>query len=170
MKPFYSKLSALFSLLFLWAGLSSWAPAVSPDKYCNNRYGFCIEYPGDLFTKKFISENNDGVVLTSTDGNAQVRASGYYNVMDWGVEDEYNDFKEVVRASNKTRIQEVSVTFEGDQFECTLLVGEKVHYQKTVQKGDHFITLSIVTNVKGKENPAHAIENLKEVVRLEVDS
>lgn len=146
------------------------AQPLSVDKYCNSRYHFCVEYPAELFTQKDLSENNDGIVLTSAEGDVQVRAYGYYNVMDWPIQDEYEDFLTVVKSSSDEPVEDVTTTFSGDSFECTMKVGKTIHYERTMLIGENFINLTIVTNRRGLNDPSHALEVLKDLVRISTNT
>ena len=120
------------------------------EKYCNSRYGFCVEYPDVLLTQRHVSENNDGVALLSTDGNFQLRVYGYFNVMGWTVNDEYVDFLEVVQSNNPdAEVKELEKKFKEDEFEVLLLVGKKLHYERTVLRGNTFISMTLEVNRKG---------------------
>lgn len=45
---------------------------VTADKYCNEKYGFCISYPNGAFVLKQEDSNNEGAVLVSPDGLARL--------------------------------------------------------------------------------------------------
>lgn len=138
----------LCSALLLKADNPPLSPAV--EKYCNSSYGFCVEYPDALLNQKYVSENNDGVALLSSDGNFQLRAYGYFNVMGWSVNEEYQDFLEVVRSNNNnTTIKELERNFSEDHFEVLLLVGTRLHYEKTVLNGNRFISMTLEVNRRG---------------------
>lgn len=130
------------------------SPLPALERICNSRFGFCIEYPGALLTQKHISENNDGVALLSADGDIQLRVYGYFNVMGWSVNEEYQDFMEVTR-SNNGAVKELEVNFKDDQFDALLQVGERLHYERTVLKGNHFISMTLEVNRRG----AHSFED-----------
>jgi hypothetical protein len=154
----------LFSL-FSFSGIL----AQETGKYCNGRYNYCLEYPEALFPKKDISENNDGLVLTSADGDIQVRVFGYFNVMDWPIQDEYEDFLEVVKSSLKVPIDDVSTVFSGDEFESVITAGDKIHYERTILKDNNFISLTIATNRRGMDDITHSLDSLKQQVSLLVE-
>ncbi|MBK6620899.1 MAG: hypothetical protein IPH04_03440 [Saprospirales bacterium] len=145
---------SVFSTVALMAGFLVQAgdPPASPsvERYCNARYGFCLDYPGAVLNQKHVSENNDGVAVLSADGNYQLRVYGYFNVMGWSVSEEYQDFLEVIRSNNNgAPIKELEKNFTEDQFEVLLQVGKMLHYEKTILKGNHFISLTLEANRRG---------------------
>ena len=120
------------------------------DKYCNSRFGFCVDYSPVLLPQKHVSENNDGLALISSDGNSQVRASGYFNVMGWSVAEEYNDLLQVMRSAHPgVQIKELEKKIDVDQFEVILEVGRMIHYERTILKGQHFISYTAEVNRRG---------------------
>jgi hypothetical protein len=170
----------LFAIVFslLWMGSfygTLHSQTNNLEEYCNNRYGFCIEYPGSTFTSKHMSANNDGVALISADGNYQLRVSGYFNVMDWPVEDEYTDFLDVVKSnSHGLPVEEVWSDFSENRFEVILKIGPKLHYEMTVLQGNHFISLSLEVNRKGQslsdEDARLMLDKLRETIKLNIQS
>jgi len=161
---------SLFGALVCIAAFSAIAgaspsPAVQ-EKYCNSRYGFCIEYPGILLNQKHVSENNDGVAVLSSDGNFQLRVYGYFNVMGWTVSEEYQDFLEVMRSNNNGEtIKELEKNFTEDQFEVLLLIGgRKLHYEKTVLKGNYFVSLTVEANRRGNLTFEETQVQLKQIL------
>ena len=58
-------------------------------KYCNARYGFCVEYPVN-FGMEPASYNNDGRVFYDNEGYS-MRAYGSYNALDHSLETEMRE-------------------------------------------------------------------------------
>ena len=132
----------------LWVSAENVPPTL--EQYCNARYGFCLEYPGAKLTQKHLSENNDGIAVLSSDGNFQLRVYGYFNVMGWSVNEEYVDFVEVIKSNNAgDEVKELEKTFSDGQFEVLLQVGKKLHFERTVLHGNHFISLTLEVNRRG---------------------
>ena len=158
-----------FSLLTSLVFMSAWVAQAnngSPvlEKYCNSRYGFCVEYPESLLTQKHISANNDGLAVLSADGNYQLRVYGYFNVMGWGVNEEYVDFLEVTQSNTQAEVKELEKNFSEDQFEVLLMVGKKLHYERTILKGNHFVSLSLEVNRKGNMSLEESKGQLKQIL------
>ena len=51
-------------------------------KYVNERYGYSIDYPSNIFVKCRKSDSGDGVWLESKDGKLKLTLSGGYNVLE----------------------------------------------------------------------------------------
>jgi len=58
-------------------------------KYCNDRYGFCVEYPVN-FGMKPAPTNNDGRVFYDTEGYS-MRVYGSYNALDHSIKAEMKE-------------------------------------------------------------------------------
>lgn len=136
------------------------------EKYCNSRYDFCLEYPDAVLNQKHVAENNDGIAVLSADENFQLRVYGYFNVMGWSVSEEYQDFLEVMRSNNDGEvIKELEKSFTENQFEVLFLVGgRKLHYEKTVLKGNHFISFTLEANRRGNLSFEDAQVQLKRLL------
>lgn len=162
--------------------LTAFLPAVAgllpqgdtSKEYCNVRYDFCLEYPDYIFTKSDVSPNGDGIILTSKDENTQLRASGYYNVMELPVTSEYEDFLEVIKLDNEgMTIRELEKRFSDNEFECLIEAGNQLYYQKTELYGHDFVSLSLIINQKNyweKAENRQVFEELKDLIRLNVGS
>lgn len=140
-------------------------PPAAGEKYCNTRFSFCVEYPATALTQKHISENNDGVALMSADGDVQLRVYGYFNVMGWSVTEEYKDFLEVTRSNNGGEVKELESGFRDNQFDVLLQVGKKLHYERTILKGNHFVSMTLEVNRRG----TRSIEDSRVQVRQLLD-
>ena len=156
-------------IVFLGAALllaSTWSYRDSAaEKYCNSRFGFCLDYSPGLLPQKHISENNDGVALLSADGNAQVRASGYFNVMGWSVAEEYHDLLEVLESNHPgEEVKELEKKIGVDDFEVLLQVGRTLHYERTYLKGQHFVSMTAEVNRRGGLAPEDARIQLKRLL------
>ena len=58
-------------------------PAENPAAtYANVRYGYTIEYPGDLLVPGGEADNGDGLVFSARSGNAKVAVWGRFNAAD----------------------------------------------------------------------------------------
>lgn len=75
------------SILSLWLIVLS-LYAVAGTRYCNSRYGFCVNYPSN-FGSEPAPDNNDGQVFFDRDG-FRMTASGSNNVTDETVKSDMN--------------------------------------------------------------------------------
>jgi len=74
---------------------------ISYNTYCNARFGFCVEYPGDLLYPQPESDNGDGRIFKNKQGDEILRASGIYNLGPDGehipIEDVYTETLDMFR-------------------------------------------------------------------------
>ncbi len=124
-RPGTTLLSLVFALFLFHA-----VPSAGSDgytKYCNPRYGFCVEYPASL-TKDPPPANNDGISLRNRD-EFTMSASGINNVL--------GDDLESLMASESENMGQVTYKSKGrDWFVLSGFDGTKVRYVKTwVGKG-----------------------------------
>ncbi|MEN6438660.1 MAG: hypothetical protein ABFD97_08755 [Syntrophobacter sp.] len=110
--------------------LSHAVPSAGSDgytKYCNPRFGFCVEYPASL-TKDPPPANNDGISLRDRDAFT-MSASGINNVLD--------DTVESLMSAGIENMDRVTYKSKGrDWFVLSGFDGTKVRYEKTwVGKG-----------------------------------
>ena len=165
------KTAAIFLTLFLGLGITLQAntPPTALGKYCNVRFGFCVEYPDELFTKKDVSENNDGVVLTSADSDVQVRISGYFNVMGSSIQEEYATFLKMKKETYGS-VKDVSVQFSGNEFEASMRIGKQKHFARMILVNGNFILLNIETNRRGADDATHTIDVIRDKLIFTYDS
>ena len=140
-----------------------------PERYCNTRYNFCLTYPGDIFVESEQSPNDDGILLKSADRDVEMRVTGYYNVMGWSLEDEYDSLLETIMDEGKTTIRELKAKSAGNEMTAMLEMGILDSYVQIIQKGEHFVSLLIVTNRQNANNPKHSIDSLLSKITIEVD-
>lgn len=138
-------------------------PPPAGERYCNTRFSFCIEYPGTTLTQKHISENNDGMAVMSADGDIQLRVYGYFNVMGWSVTEEYKDFLEVTR-SNNGEVKELESNLRDNQFDVLLQAGKRLHYERTVLKGNHFVSMTLEVNRRGARSMEDSRVQVKQLL------
>lgn len=72
----------------------------TPDlkEYCNERFGFCVTYPGGYFSERIYADNGDGLTLFAAERTIEVDITGAYNVMNWSVQDIVDDYFEIIQA------------------------------------------------------------------------
>lgn len=97
---------------------------VSYKQYTNDRYWFSIEYPSTFITK-LLPDNNDGIILSASDGNTELTVSGINNILNETPTSIYNDLlKEHRNASYKKHADNWMVV--------SWLEGDKIVYEKRV--------------------------------------
>jgi hypothetical protein len=165
---------SIMLLLPLAIGFSSYDDTKMPAKavadkptstYCNARYDFCIKYPGALLTEKTVSDNADGVRLTSSDGRICAEASGAYNVANWSLTDIYDFTFQDITADHPDEVRYISYNIGKTSYEATFQYGNEIHYYQTkLHHNNSFVTMMISVPV-GMES---LLDNLKEEVVLEI--
>jgi len=113
--------------------------------YANARFKYSISYPADLLIPQGESENSDGQVFREKNGSAEMRVYGGYNALN---ETLRGRFDELTRKWGKGVTYKV---LRQDWFVVSALVNGKIHYQKTILRGDTFKTFEIeYDTVRGK--------------------
>ncbi|MEM1219633.1 MAG: hypothetical protein AAGH79_11995 [Bacteroidota bacterium] len=174
--PFFTSASLLVVCLLATFGHSQ---AQNPGaiykevtKYCNTRYGFCLEYPTNIFTQKDISINNDGVVLRSTGNDLRLKVFGSFNVLANTAADEYADLMGALRSENPEAITEISKEVADNHLTAFLQAGRKIFYVETLTVGDNVIGLSLEVNRRRAMDQKQAeieMETLYKSIRFTVD-
>lgn len=82
----------VFAMTFLASALSPkltnlFFPKSGTERYCNERFEFCVEYPNGIFTETLYSDNGDGVILTTKNDQLQMTISGMHNPEDRSTEE-----------------------------------------------------------------------------------
>lgn len=106
--------------------------------YTNARFKYSIVYPADLLIPQGESENGDGQVFKEKGSSSvEMRVYGGYNVLNQTLRSRYEEL---------TRKWSNGVTYKvlrKDWFVVSALVNGKIHYQKTILRGDTFKTFEI---------------------------
>lgn len=125
------------SLLFSFTETSDMP---EPGNYCNARFEFCVNYPQDLFVSKDVSDNGDGIVLTSSNKEVKLTISGVQNVLNEDLEGIYEDLKYSISFSEGGIENEIIET--GEKFFLTsFTANEKNFFVKAIEHQDDFIVL-----------------------------
>jgi hypothetical protein len=106
--------------------------------YTNTRFKYSIDYPDDLLIPQGEAENGDGQVFKEKGGSSvEMRVYGGYNVLNETLRSRYAD---LVRKWNSGLTYKV---LRRDWFVVSAMVNGKIHYQKTILRGDVFKTFEI---------------------------
>ena len=104
--------------------------------YANARFKYSISYPADLLIPQGESENGDGQVFREKPGSVEMRVYGGYNVSNETLRSRY---AELIRKWNNVTYKVI----RRDWFVVSAMVNGKIHYQKTILRGDIFKTFEI---------------------------
>jgi len=106
--------------------------------YSNARFKYSISYPADLLAPQGESENGDGQVFREkSNSSVEMRVYGGHNALNESLRSRYDV---VVRQWNKGVTYKV---IRRDWFVVSAMVNGKIHYQKTILRGDIFKTFEI---------------------------
>jgi hypothetical protein len=155
------------ALLFLLMPLFLTAQDSSFERYCNNRYSFCINYPPQVFTEMHLASNGDGIILSNKKEDIIVRANGNYNVMEWSVEDELRSFLEVMDRRSAGSVKEVRRKIQSNSFEILLESNGVYLYKRVILSQNHFVSFSIELNRLGITS-SYTLEQLLQMVSLDL--
>ena len=133
------------------------AVLIADSEYCNARYFFCVEYPDTLLPNKTISDNGDGIILSSDDNEVVVTIAGSRSVLNRRTPDLYADFV----ADRITKDEDSRVIYEivdRKYYEVSFIDGAYHYYQKLFHQGNKYVIYQIVTPV-GKDHKIDKIRN-----------
>jgi hypothetical protein len=137
-------MSKLICLIVLYAVViaSQTAFAVPPQNdyktYTNARFKYSISYPADLLVPQGEADNGDGQVFKEKgQSSVEMRVYGGYNALNETLRSKY---EKLVRAWGSGVSYKV---LRKDWFVVSGMVSGKIHYQKTMLRGDTFKTFEI---------------------------
>jgi hypothetical protein len=112
-------------------------PQNSYKTYANARFKYSISYPADLLIPQGEAENGDGQIFKEKGGSSvEMRVYGGYNVSNETLRSRYD---ELIRNWNNVTYK----VLRRDWFVVSAMVNGKIHYQKTILRGDVFKTFEI---------------------------
>lgn len=115
---------------------------LTSNMYCNPRFNFCFRYPSDFFTKKNISDNDDGIFLNSPEEGVQITAYAY-NAIDENIEDTWENTIEIIQKKSDTAEASVSMIANEDIIQVEYLNNGYFVYTYTQLHNDKWITIEI---------------------------
>lgn len=135
-------LKIAFSFFFFVLGIGA-AFAQGPLEYCNNRFGFCVEYPGGLHLAEDRPINGDGIILEADNGAVKVVIAGSHNVMDWTSEKIYSFEKEAFQEDHKEGAKELKYEADSSGFQAILSAGTDVEAIRMWGRNGVYVLISI---------------------------
>jgi hypothetical protein len=103
--------------------------------YSNARFGYSVSYPANILVPQGESDNSDGQIFRSSDGHAEMRVFGRYNVQNETLKSAFNAAQEGKSVTYKL--------LRGNFYVVSGHAGGKIFYEKTMLKGDTFKTFMI---------------------------
>ena len=134
-------------------------------KYCNARFDFCVKFPDLLLTEKIVSDNDDGIRLTSKDGKVCAEISGIYNVGNWSLTDIYDFTFEDITTDYPDDVKYVSYHIGKTSYDAIFEYGGELHYYKTLLHKNNSIVTLMIAVPKGMES---LLNNLKEDIEIDL--
>jgi len=135
-------------------------------EYCNNRFGFCVQYPVDLHLAADRPVNADGIMLEAAGGEIVVNISGSHNVMDWSTEKLYAFEKEEFAATHDGEARELRLETDEEGFRAVLVGGEEVEAIRMWRLNGAYMLITIQGPISKKE----AIETLWNQIKVRLNS
>jgi hypothetical protein len=106
--------------------------------YTNARFKYSISYPADLLIPQGEAENGDGQVFREkSSSSVEMRVYGGHNVLNETLRSRY---AELIRKWSNGLTYKV---IRRDWFVVSAMVNGKIHYQKTILRGNVFKTFEI---------------------------
>ena len=152
-------------LLFIASGLNS-ILAQGPLEYCNNRFGFCVDYPGELHLVQDRPINGDGILLEAEGGEIQVVIAGSHNVMDWAPEKIYSFEKEAFQGEHQGMVKELRYEAEANGFQAILSAGANMEAIRMWGRNGVYVLISI----EGPSSKTKHIEALWNKINVKFNS
>ncbi len=147
-------LSAIMFLVFSSLG------AQASKTYCNNRFGFCLDYPAGLNVADEGPINGDGITLTAENG-VRISVSGSYNLLDWTPEAVHEFTKEDLAADAGAAVATWEAETTDTGFEALFETGASYQYARMLSQGNIYLVLTITGPKELREDMARIQEQLK---------
>jgi hypothetical protein len=120
--------------------LSPLASQAKYRTYSNARFGYSISYPAGILIPQGESDNGDGQIFRSSDGKAEMRAFGRYNVQNETLRSAFNA---AVAGEGGSGREVTYKLLRGNFYVVSGRQNGKIFYEKTMLKGDTFKTFMI---------------------------
>jgi hypothetical protein len=118
--------------------LTAYKTAVAQEyaTYVNEKYGYEVKYPKDVFTQLEGAESKSGAVFMSEEKDADMRVNANKDLFDTGLKYEYEDML-------GTDVLEKNYNGEAGWFTVMSLKGQTIVYTKKILKDGVYYTLEI---------------------------
>lgn len=150
-------------LAFFLLGLGSpvWSQA-GQSTYCNNRFGFCVNYPANLSPVKEAAINGDGLTLELPGSSITVTVSGSHNAMDWTPEKIYQYTQADLAERGKAGVEIISKRVDEKGFNAHIRSGALYEYTQMWLLDESYLIIII----SGKNADQEMIEQLSREVSV----
>ncbi len=134
-------------------------------RYCNSRFEFCVSYPEKLLPGQKVSDNDDGVILSTADRLTEVSIGGSFNVLQWSPKELYQFNLESLHGGKP--VKEISSEFGDDFYESYFLADDGMSYYHRAIFIKHYYILLII---KAPVNQPEMMQRLREEVAIDFQS
>ncbi len=114
------------------------------EKYCNNRFGFCLLYPEGFFDRVDPSDNADGLRFFADEQGIEVSVSGSNNVLQWTPE-EIGELEKEVVMEDYGQVESATEKRGDNFFEYRFEVDGAQHLHRIYHRVDEIVFLRIRT-------------------------
>lgn len=127
---------------FLFLFFSTMAQSGELASYCNQKFDFCIHYPGSLFERQTNLNNGEGVILTSEDGDIELEILGVSNVNNWTSKDIYYfHFEDILTMHPSNRLLHSKI--EPEFFVVESIINHQRIYYEVRMREACYITINL---------------------------
>lgn len=132
------------------------------EKYCNARFGYCIQYDREILNEDVTNnENSDGSVFISPDGSVEVRVSGTYNPLGFGLDELLAQNLEHFRQKSAIQVDDKSIVRSKTGYSITLQTPQYHVRQQLVRRPDSYLVLTVMVSKDRPELLARVMENTR---------
>ncbi len=128
-KPINKLLAPWALCLFLSFSFLQKDGSIAATQYCNNRFGYCLNYPSSLFPDRTLSVQSDTLLLKSVGQIAEVKVIGKLGATKEAPEAIFEKNLQAI-SSKSGKANVISTLFGEDFYEANFLCGDFTYHQK----------------------------------------
>jgi len=154
------------SLIFVgFSPIHNTDPMQEANLYCSEDYHFCAKYPASILTFKATLTQENGIILKSEDGFAEVIIAGFPLPDNADTKSIFlSSAKEKSILSKEPKV--ISSIFGEDFYECYFMIDRYYYYHQSYLFNDYFVRMEI----KAPINMPDKLQILQQQIRLEFGS
>lgn len=144
MKKYISAFTVLlFTFIFTAFTLPDEVKNETYTEYCNLRFDYCLNYPGEDLEQQESSDNGDGAVFATEDGKIMMTIVGSFNIMQWSPQDIYLfTFEDQLNDPN-TFVENIDTDINENGFQARYNVDGEYWYYKMYLLDDAYVMLHL---------------------------
>lgn len=129
-------------------------------QYCNNRFGYCLNYPASLFPERTLSVQSDTLILKSVGQIAEVKVVGKLGTTKEAPAAIFEKNLEVISHKNG-KANVISTLFGEDFYEANFLCGDFTFHQRANFSPTAAILLTITVPMNRPEMMVRAKSDIE---------